>query len=289
MGGLGNQLFIYAAGYAAASRQSIHLYIDDSWFSTQSVRSYELDTFESTGTVVSDKKKLFFARRTRPARFARKIANRLNVPSFTTVSEEKAFTVNSAIISAAPGVRLTGYLQSYKYFEDFADHIREQLVSIVDPTPWFFETFGSLAALGPWIAVHVRRGDFLNQGTRQVHGVVARCYYSNALKLMGNLIPGATPVVFSDDPVAARRMLEDENPSAIYIDSPATSKDIESVVLMSQSDGSIIANSTFSWWGAWLGDKEGRPVIAPRPWMDEPSFHERDLLPPNWLTLGRTL
>lgn len=287
VGGFGNQLFIYATGFAAASRQGCPLYIDDSWFATQSLRTYELDTFASIGTKVEKKIQRSFASRTRPARLSRRVATRLNMPPFKTISEQKLFNFDPRARSAPPGVRLSGYLQSYKYFTDVSDQLREQLVSIVNPSPWFIETQSVLAALGPWIAVHVRRGDYLNKGTSEVHGIVTGSYYSDGLRIMGTFVPEAIPVVFSDDPQAARQMLRGEYPGAIFINSPPTSKSIESIVLMSQSAGSIIANSSFSWWGAWLGDKEGRSVIAPRPWMDDPNFHERDLFPPGWLTLGR--
>ena len=289
VGGLGNQLFIYAAGYSASIRQGVPLFIDDSWFANQSERFYELDTFASAGIKVSEKIQKLFAHRSRQARLARLVASRLNVPPFKTIPEKKLFSFNPDALAAPPGVRLTGFLQSYKYFEDVAHQIREQLLSIIDPSPWFLETQSTLASLGPWVSVHVRRGDFLNKGTREVHGIVSGSYYSGALKIMERLIPEVIPVVFSDDPKAASKMLRDEYPRSIFIDSPATSANIESVVLMSQSAGSIIANSSFSWWGAWLGDKPIRPVIAPRPWMDDPGFHELELFPPGWLTLGRDL
>ena len=285
--GFGNQLFIYATGFAAASRQGCPLYIDDSWFATQSLRTYELDTFASIGTKATEKIQRSFASRTRPARLTRRVATRLNMPPFKTISEKKSFNFDPGAHSCPPGVRLSGYFQSYKYFTDVSDQLREQLVSIIEPSPWFIETQSALNSLGPWIAVHLRRGDYLNKGTREVHGIVTGSYYSDTLRIMETLVPKATPVVFSDDPEAARQMLRDESPGAIFLDSAPTGKSIESIVLMSQSAGSIIANSSFSWWGAWLGDKEGRPVIAPRPWMDDQSVHERDLFPPGWLTLGR--
>ena len=287
IGGLGNQLFIYAAGYAAASMQGCPLYIDDSWFATQTLRQYELNTFDSIGTMAVAKITRSYTPRSRPAGFTRRILTRFDVPPFRTISEETSFAFSPEVLSASPGVRLNGYLQSYKYFEDVKDQIREQLYSPVDPSPWFLETQNTLTSMGPWIAVHVRRGDYLNKGTRDVHGIVSGSYYSDALQMMRTLIPDATPVIFSDDPESSRQMLGGEYPNTIFMASPPTSKSIESVILMSLSAGAVIANSSFSWWGAWLGDRANRPVIAPRPWMDDPNVHERDLFPAGWLTLGR--
>ena len=116
VGGLGNQLFIYAAGYAASIRQGLPLYIDDSWFANQSERSYELDTFASNGIKVSEKIQKVFAPRSRQAQLIRRVATRLSVPPFRTISEKKLFSFNSDVLSAPPGARLTGFFQSYKYF-----------------------------------------------------------------------------------------------------------------------------------------------------------------------------
>jgi hypothetical protein len=215
------------------------------------------------------------------------LKERVGRPRFTKISERSPFLFNPEVLLAGSGSRLGGYFQSYKYFDSVASEIREEVTSIIAPSPWFFETKQLLDELGRWVAVHVRRGDYLNPGIRGVHGLLSDSYYTNALKTMEMLIPGAIPVVFSDDTDAARAMLEQNHPNAIFLQSPKVSKSIESLVLMSMSSGCVIANSSYSWWGAWLGDHADRPVIAPRPWMDDLDAHERDLLPISWLTLGR--
>lgn len=286
MGGFGNQLFIYAAGYAAASLQGCPLYIDDSWYGTQSLRIYELDTFSSKGTLLKHESHKWFSNKGRHAKIIPRVLKKFSIPPWTTIDEQALFMFNSDAAAAKPGSRLGGYLQSYRYFKEQEAQIREQLLSVVDPSPWFFQTQNMLASLDPWIAVHIRRGDYLTARCSQVHGIVSDNYYSTALKIMRTLIPGATYVIFSDDLQISRQMLGDQTANTVFMDNSPETKAIETLILMSQSSGSIIANSTFSWWGAWLGDRADRPVIAPRPWMKAAEVNERDLLPRNWLTLG---
>lgn len=287
VGGFGNQVFIYAAGFAVAHQLGCPLYIDASWFKTQSLRRYELDTFASEGSLLPEVTRSTLFTGSRPRKYMQNLLVNYNVPLFKSFKEKRQFIFDSNIFLTHPGVKLEGYFQSYKYFQDVGDIIGAQVRKINAPSPWFVEMQSALASVGSWISVHVRRGDYLNKGVREIHGVVPRSYYVDALNLMDKAIPGSTPVVFSDDLDFARRMLGNVSPRSIFVENPAASKSVESVVLMSQSNGSILANSSFSWWGAWLGNNDERPVIAPRPWMEDDSFHERDLFPLNWLTLGR--
>jgi hypothetical protein len=211
----------------------------------------------------------------------------MGVYPLTCVRVAQNFPTDPQVFASQLGDSLSGYFQSYQYFADVQSDIRDQLRSIVDPSPWFLETERMLQSIGPWISLHVRRGDYLNAGTREVHGILSIGYYAQALRTMRMLVPDQTKVVvFSDEVDSAEKFLKVLGVDMVFIQDPPRSKGIESINLMSLSAGSIIANSSFSWWGAWLGDRENRPVIAPRPWINDPTRHERDLLPPRWLTLG---
>lgn len=286
IGGLGNQLFIYATGYALARRRSSPLYIDDSWFATQSLRTFELDSFARAGTVMSGRW------RTRPAprsRFAR-LRERIRVAAGDVdprMWREYSFRFQEPVLSAPSGVCLDGYFQSYKYFEDAGEDLRRQVLNISQPTDWFLRTAADLREANPWIAVHVRRGDYTQPGTRQYHGLLGRDYYSRALSLLRQLVGDRDVVVFSDDVDEARALLRGLSPTAAFLTPPAESQGIESLALMAGASAAVIANSSFSWWGAWLGDQPSRPVIAPRPWFNDINTDERDLFPHAWLTVGR--
>lgn len=284
VGGLGNQLFIYALGYALSSRLGCELFIDRSWFATQSLRNYELTTFASVGVELPEKYWQTGGSRSRkPLAILSQELRRLS----GTALREQGFGFDERILSAGPGVRLTGYFQSHKYFSSVQDSLRKQIRTISRPSVWYSRTKELLDSVGPWVAVHVRRGDYLNRGTRDVHGILERTYYLAALEIVDQIVPGLVPIVFSDEPELASQMLANDVPAAIFIENSAFSKPIETINLMAQSQAVVMANSSFSWWGGWLGDGGNRPVIGPRPWFDTSEHDERHLFPSRWISLGR--
>jgi hypothetical protein len=119
-------------------------------------------------------------------------------------------------------------------------------------------------------------------------GVIDTTYYERALSLLVKLVGRTQLVIFSDDIGAARQLSALQNQQdAIFIDPPSDSRPLESLLLMSQAHHLVTANSTFSWWAGWLGERKGRWVLCPRPWLDMDTFDERDLIYPTWISVGR--
>jgi len=218
VGGLGNQLFIYSLGYALSSRLGCELFIDRSWFATQSLRNYELSTFASVGIELPEKPWQTGGSRSR--KMFDNVSQELRRLTGTALREE-GFGFDKKILSAGPGVRLEGYFQSHKYFSSVQEPLRQQIRTISRPSAWYSQTEQLLDSVGPWVAVHVRRGDYLNRGTRDVHGIVQRPYYLAALEIVNKMIPGLVPIVFSDEPELAYQMLANDVPAAIFIENSA--------------------------------------------------------------------
>lgn len=147
-----------------------------------------------------------------------------------------------------------GYWQTEKYFVDIADQIREEFAL-------------PKAELGR-VAVHVRRGDYLQ--FPQVFHTQGVDYYEQARKEF----PGCEFLAFSDDPEWAKENL----PWADVIEG---NPPIVDMALMASCDGIIMANSSFSWWAAWLGNKK---VVAPSKWFTC-SHDTRDLIPDRWIKI----
>jgi hypothetical protein len=286
VGGLGNQLFIYSLGYALSSRLGCELYIDRSWFATQALRNYELTTFASVGIELPERRWETGVIRLRKQSLLASISRKFGRFTGTTLREE-GFGFDERILSAGPGVRLEGYFQSHNYFSSAQESLRQQMRAISQPSVWYSQTKERLDSVGPWVAVHVRRGDYLNPGTRDFHGIVEKQYYLAALEIVNQIVPGLVPIVFSDEPALASQMLADDFPAAIFIENSTSSKPIETINLMARSQAVVMANSSFSWWGGWLGDSDSRPVVGPRPWFNSAEYDERDLLPSRWISLGR--
>ena len=285
VGGLGNQLFIYSLGYAVSSRLGCELFIDRSWFGSQSLRNYELLTFASVGIELPEKRRQAGGLRLRNRVFA-PVSQKLRRLSGAVIREE-GFGFDERILSASPGVRLEGYFQSHKYFSSVQEALRQQIRTISRPSVWYSQTKERLESIGPWVAVHVRRGDYVNLGTEDFHGIVEKPYYLAALEIVNQIVPGLVPIIFSDEPALASQMLANDFPTAVFIENSASSKPIETINLMAQSHAAVMANSSFSWWGSWLGDNDSRPVIGPRPWTNISEHGERDLFPSRWISLAR--
>ena len=134
------------------------------------------------------------------------------------------------------------------------------------------------------MAIHVRRGDYINdKKTSLVHNVCDLNYYERAIDVIKAQVNNPTFFVFSDDIEWAGENLP-VNPNARYV-SNLEGEDYEELILMSMCEHNIIANSTFSWWGAWLNQNPNKIVIAPKQWLVNKTSAELDILPKDWLKI----
>jgi len=279
-------MFVYATGLAQALRLGCPLYVSTNWFATQSLRALELDSFRLQGVLID----------TAPSRLSHSFARvdrRLQGSRLGSLrrSGERVFVERDSryderITTIAPNMELSGYFQSWRYFDRCASAIRGEFARIQNPSSWFTETHQELAELGNWTAVHVRRGDYLDPGKTNYHGLADTDYYARSIDLIENQVGDLPLVVFSDEPRIAAEVLQPLGRQLRIIESPPGSRPAESLLLMTGAAAAVIANSSFSWWGAWLA-KEGNIVVAPRPWFDDSAFIDRDLLPRSWITISR--
>lgn len=279
MGGLANQLFIYGAGLGVALRLNCPLYLDTSWFETQDLRRFELDAFDHQGVLV---KRPSESRSRLPFPLSRLSKPRQRVYMF----REKSFRYQSTT-NVPLGSWMFGYFQSWKYLEPVADQIRSEVSNLTAPSRWFLEKSAMLTEYAPWTALHIRRGDYLNPGTLEYHGIAGIEYYTRSLAAIRSMGEQGPVMVFSDDLNASRKLLDGIDGDFEFVDPPPESRPLESLMLQSYGHSAIIANSSFSWWGAWMSDHPSKVVVAPRPWLDDFGTNDRDLLPPHWLTIGR--
>jgi hypothetical protein len=284
LGGLGNQLFVYAAGSTVANKLETELIVDLASMASSPGRKYELDSFGSQISQVtntfdsiqpSNSKKLL-------QRLTNAFGGRHVAP---TTIKDRGFWFDPRILSAPNGSTLEGYLQSWKYFHADSARLREEIWALSQPTEWFGEWSRKLRSEQPWVGIHVRRGDYLNIPGM---GISTNYYYERAINLITQLHGEKSVIVFSDDPELAARLPSIAGLENVeFIVPPSESGPIESLLLMSLASHLIMANSSFSWWAAWLGDSEVRTVIYPRPWIDFRFINDRDLPLPNWIGLGR--
>lgn len=286
LGGLGNQLFIYALGLRLARELNTEL-ICDTWnFHDYSWHSYELDSIpnEIQKTYSSRSRELFGHK----ARSAIRRARSLHVgpTPFSRLVLERGSTFDPDILKIRDGSRLNGYFQSWRFFEPIAEDIRKQVSNPVQPSPWLHETRERLSALGDWVAVHVRRGTYLEV---PIMGLVQDDYYERAIELIDKLVGEEKPLVlFSDSPDLVVNLIPQFQDRLVSLSTPQDVLPIDVIQVMSDAAHLIIGNSTFSWWAAYLKSRPSRFVVAPRPWLDDHYFNERDLFLPDWITVGRS-
>lgn len=194
---------------------------------------------------------------------------------------ESSFHYDQSFETLATSTYLRGYFQSEKYFEAAADTVRaafdlNPLLSEAGRS-WVDKTSGA-----DTVAVHIRRGDYVsNPKATAVHGVMQADYYARALAMIQRAVPNPRLFVVSDEPETARQLLNDWG-AAQFVTGTTMFDDMR---LISACRHRIIANSSFSWWGAWLDPRADGITIAPRAWFARNKMltsYVGDLYPVGW-------
>jgi len=201
---------------------------------------------------------------------------------------ERSFEYDPRLSEVGPGTTVVGFFQSWRYFEDHGAEIRDRMNRLTKPSDWYLEMCDRIHPGTGTIGIHVRRGDYLNPLTRNYHGITKRGYYEQALSYLKTMgLDG--PVYVSTDSQDLVSKEFDGMGEFLWINPPPEVNPFEVILILARVDGLIIANSSFSWWAGYIGERPGRVVIAPRPWLSDrrTEMDSRYLLPPHWLTLDR--
>ena len=280
IGGLGNQMFQYAVGRRLAHVHETELKLDCSWFATQDLRDYELGALNICEVFASDEEIARLATRTRS--LLGTLLGRPRRPGPMSIVE-KHYHFDPAVLDLPSGVHLQGYWQSPKYFEDVAPIIREEL-SLKGALSDANAALAQRMRAEPSVSVHVRRGDYVSDAhTNAVHGTCDAAYYQEAMQRILEVEPTVHAFVFSDDPAWVRA--EMKLPCPITVVEGNSAAPAEDIRLMSLCRHHVIANSSFSWWGAWLGDNPAGRVVAPLQWFRDESKDTSTLTPDTWLRI----
>jgi hypothetical protein len=269
-GGLGNQMFQYAAGRATSLRLRLPLTVDLRPLRHRGHRRYGLDAFQGCGglPIAGQESWLnrLFGRFARPTRL-----------------RESGFAFDERILSVAGPARLEGYFQSERYFADYATEIRQDFIPCAAELGQIEILADRLLPKVPCVSLHVRRGDYTDPAVMAHHGLMGADYHERALGLVAERSGRAMPVcIFTDDPTWVRANL-DLPADSVFV-SEHTHSAIEDLILMSRCSHHITANSSFSWWGAWLNPHPDKIVVTPEHWFQPAAgLDTRDLRPPGWL------
>jgi hypothetical protein len=288
MGGLGNQMFQYAAGRALSLRLGVGLALDLSWFrSPQALdteRAFMLGCFSPVWAEASESEiaTLKFQPRSLLRRLLRRSPRR---SGFLVAEPHYAYWPGFASLTAP--VYLSGYWQNEKYFSGIAATIRRDF-TFPDLPKTSRDLANEMGHAEHSVSVHVRRGDYAaNPLTNQHHGLCSPEYYAAAIRRIRDLCSGNPRLfLFSDDPVWVRDNFDAGGLETTIVESPGQeTSPWHDMHLMSLCRHHIIANSSFSWWGAWLGETCGGVVCAPSRWFIAENMAGTSPIPDRWARL----
>lgn len=286
IGGLGNQMFQYAAGRALSLRLSVPFRLDVSGFSGYGLHhGFELPRVFECEAEIATEMEIRDCLGWRSSRLARKILMR---PRFailhgTRLVVEPYFQYWPGIREVSHNAYLVGYWQSQKYFSEVAETIRADFTFRHPLSSQNAELAGKIAQTMA-VSLHVRRGDYVSDPkTKAAHGLCSIDYYRAAVQHMAERIERPEFFIFSDDIAWARANLEIDFP-CWYVDHNQGGESYNDMRLMSLCRHHIIANSSFSWWGAWLNPNPEKTVLAPRKWFANDN-NVADLFLADWVVL----
>lgn len=278
-GGRGNQMFQYAAGLSLALKLKTDLVLDTSYYSSQDLRNFELlNDFPVESEVISQA--ALEEIESKAAGRAKKVFNYLPFRKWS-IFHEPHFHFSKKFEFLTDFTFIKGYWQSEKYFKDQVNILRQRFRHVkplgIQATQFQEQIEKSKNA----VSLHIRRGDYItNPVANSVLGPLKLEYYEKAINFIMERFEHVEFFLFSDDSSWVKRNLSVGNSTVVEEVS-----DGESQHLMKLCRHHIIANSSFSWWPAWLNDQEGKTVVAPKNWFNDKSINAQDLVPPTWYKL----
>ena len=287
IGGLGNQLFQYAVGRCLAEKNSAVLKIDISPFATYKLHKYSLWAFNIQENFASPDE--VTALMVLKQGIAEQVVNRLLYRPTKLSSNfisEKHFYFDPQVLKLQGDIYLSGYWQSEKYFKNIEGLLRREF-TVKTQIMGKNKELNNMIISCESVSIHIRRGDFVsNLKTNQTHGVCNLDYYNKCIEKIKLSINNPHFFIFSDDCEWAMVNLK-INDQLIIVDHNGPDKNYEDLRLMMHCKHHIIANSSFSWWGAWLNPNPDKIVIAPKQWFADEKMNSqtKDLIPEGWIRL----
>ena len=287
-GGLGNQMFQYAFGLALSQKLKAPVYFDTSFFHQidhgLTPRSYELSVFgEIVKVADSGTVKEFL----NPA-FVRRLLNKAGINKHG-IYNEKGLCFDEEVFQLKPPFYADGFWQTERFFFEIIDKVLQAFTFKYPLNLLSQKTADELGCQTNSVSVHVRRGENVDSKTaNEFHGLCSVNYYQNAISIIKGKLTNPRFYFFSDDPEWVEQHLLQPAGDAILIRHNQKDDNWQDMALMSKCSHHIIANSTFSWWAAWLNRSAEKIVIAPARWFaaaEAFNLNTRDLIPANWIQI----
>jgi hypothetical protein len=277
MGGLGNQLFQYAAGRALATHLNVELKYTFADEYKLANRALKIDRFNIKADLLTEGEATDYFPKRKFSRLAHKLLG-LNYDG-RIFREKSYYSHDPAFFSLPNRTYLYGFWQSYGYFSKIEGLIRREFV-LRNPSLKYLKVVESIRSLSNPVSIHVRRGDYGKKESGFY--LLPQAYYQKASEYIGDKLDKFDPVIFTDDEAWVKNNFKIGR--SLVFAGDYRLEDFEELMLMSQCNHHIIANSSYSWWGAWLNKSEDKIVLAPQVWykLQNPNFN---LIPPGWVKI----
>jgi Glycosyl transferase family 11 len=292
-GGLGNQMFQYAAGLALAKKNNTELVLDTVFLNDRiprrnfTYRTYDLDIFMIAPrfTMLSKCSRSVPV----PGMWLGMDLAAMKISALFGIShiaeEKKEFAFDPELLEEKGDVILWGRWQNERYFKDHEGAVRAAF-TFRDPLDGEAEVLARDIRSSNSVSVHVRRGDFVAfKNVAKMMGATDLSYYARAAAHIAGHMDTPKFFVFSDDVDWCRDNLTLPFPTVYVPASAEGSKAAFHLRLMSLCKHNIVANSTFSWWGAWLNQNPNKIVIAPKKWYADGRDERNEIMPEGWIKL----
>ena len=268
LGGLGNQLFGWAAGVSLARKLDCNLTVNTSQLSS---RRLAIPEHVLAGTTISEKEPLYYRNN---SKFFKSVYR--NLPLHRTYFERQ-YSFEKRFNSITRPVKLDGFFQSKDYFSGFESEILELLNDQKNLTAEYIRIRSRLPA--QYISIHFRRGDYVSNS--DFHPLATKQYYEKALRRVGDLGIDLEKVIFTDDESLARK----EFPMDLILSEKDLPEPFDNMYLMSEGTAIIGANSSFSLWAAFLRKTNGGTCIFPNRWFGRGFMENLTPVPPEFIRI----
>lgn len=282
-GGLGNQLFQYALGYRLSGQKGCELKVDIRDYKKRSNRFFALAEFQVDIKVATKEeivKIIKFKKNNTIFKIYKLIESFKPLYKKNYISELSDNFDYEQIGNIKYSAYLDGYWQSYKYFEDISEQIK-RIFTLNNPGNDYLELAKKIQSCNS-VSVHIRRGDYVTN-KQDVYYICGQDYYQKAINYINVRVDNPVYYIFSDDIGWVKDNLW-FNGDVKYVSGKKLT-DCEELILMSKCNHNIIANSTFSWWGAWLNTNKEKIVISPKKWFKDETRNKKDLIPGDWIQI----
>lgn len=285
MGGLGNQLFQYASAKSLALKNQTELLIDTTYYTNvhekTTIRNFELDNFNLSFNIATKSDLDKFEN----SSFSLLSIFKLHVLTLGKFNKykESNLQMDGDFLNLYGNLYLRGFFQNEVYFQDIRKQLLKEITPKIDFDKLNKELIHSMEAVNS-VSVHIRRGDHLHYANNSFHGVCSKTYYDNAFEIIHTKVKNPAFFYFTDDDEWVRQNFK-LNEFDIIVDHNKGSNSYYDLLLMKYCKHNIIANSSFSWWGAWLNENDSKIVIGPDKWYVEKSLKNINHCSRDWISI----